>query len=106
MLNFIMLMGAPGGGSQSANPMAMWLPIILIFAIMYFLIFRPQAKKQKQQRMMIESLQKGDNIVTVGGIYGTIVGLKEKDNTIIVKISENTKVELSRGSVAKVMGKE
>jgi preprotein translocase subunit YajC len=98
-------MGAPGGES-GANPMAMWLPIILIFAIMYFLIFRPQAKKQKQQRMMLDSLQKGDNIVTVGGIYGTIVGIKEKENSIIVKISENTKVELSRGSVAKVLGKE
>ena len=106
MLNFILLMGAPGGESGPANPLAMWLPIILIFAIMYFLIFRPQAKKQKQQRMMLDALQKGDNIVTVGGIYGTIVGIKEKENTIIVKISENTKVELSRGSVAKVLGKE
>lgn len=106
MLNFILLMGAPGGGSGQGNPLAMWLPIILIFAIMYFLIFRPQAKKQKQQRMMLEALQKGDNIVTVGGIYGTIVGIKEKENTIIVKIAENTKVELARSSVAKVLGKE
>jgi len=106
MLNFILLMGTPAGGSGQSNSMLTLLPIILIFAIMYFLIFRPQARKQKQQRMMVESLQKGDHIVTVGGIYGTIVGLKEKDNTIIVKVSENTKIELSRSSVAKVMGKE
>jgi len=105
MLNFILLMGT-GGEPGTTNPMAMWLPIILIFAIMYFLIFRPQAKKQKQQRMMLDTLQKGDNIVTVGGLYGTIVGMKEKENTIIVKISENTKVELARSSVAKVLGKE
>ena len=104
MLNFILLMGAPAGGSQG-NPLALWLPIILIFAIMYFLIFRPQAKKQKQQRMMIESLRKGDKIITAGGIYGTIVGVKEKENSIIVKIDDNTKIELTKSSVAQVVEK-
>lgn len=105
MLNFILLMGAPPGGSGQANPLALWLPIILIFAIMYFLIFRPQAKKQKQQRMMIEALKKGDKIITAGGIYGTIVGVKEKENTVIVKIDDNTKIELAKSSVAQVVEK-
>ncbi|UCE07699.1 MAG: preprotein translocase subunit YajC [bacterium] len=106
ILNFMLLnMGAPQGGSGQGNPMMMWLPIILIFAIMYFLIFRPQARKQKQQRMMIDSLKKGDSIVTTGGIYGTIVGIKEKEGTIIVKVAENTKIELVRSSVARVIGK-
>lgn len=105
MFNFILLMGSPGGGSGQANPLALWLPIILIFAIMYFLIFRPQAKKQKQQRLMIESLRKGDKIVTTGGIYGTIVGVKEKENSIIVKIDDNTKIELVKSSVAQVVEK-
>jgi preprotein translocase subunit YajC len=99
-------MGAPAGGQgPSANPLALWLPIILIFAIMYFLIFRPQAKKQKQQRMMIEALKKGDKIITAGGIYGTIVGVKEKENIIIVKVDDNTKIELAKGSVAQVIEK-
>ncbi|MCI0495014.1 preprotein translocase subunit YajC [candidate division KSB1 bacterium] len=105
MLNFILLMGAPAGGQGQANPLALWLPIILIFAIMYFLIFRPQAKKQKQQRMMIEALKKGDKIITAGGIYGTIVGVKEKENIIIVKVDDNTKIELAKGSVAQVIEK-
>lgn len=105
MLNFILLMGASSGGSGQGNPLALWLPIILIFAIMYFLIFRPQAKKQKQQRMMIESLRKGDKIITAGGIYGTIVGVKEKENSIIVKIDDNTKIELTKSSVAQVVEK-
>jgi preprotein translocase subunit YajC len=86
--------------------MGKWLPIIAIFAIMYFLIFRPQAKKQKEQRLMIDSLKKGDKVITVGGIYGLIVGVKEKEGTIIVKIAENTKIELARASVAKVIGSE
>ncbi|HEX9972844.1 MAG TPA: preprotein translocase subunit YajC [bacterium] len=105
MLNFILLMGAPAGGQGQANPLALWLPIILIFAIMYFLIFRPQAKKQKQQRMMIEALKKGDKIITSGGIYGTIVGVKEKENSIVVKVDDNTKIELAKGSVAQVIEK-
>lgn len=98
-------MGPSPGGQGQANPLALWLPIILIFGIMYFLIFRPQAKKQKQQRMMIDALKKGDKIITAGGIYGTIVGVKEKENTIIVKIDDNTKIELTKGSVAQVIEK-
>ncbi len=105
MSNFILLMGAPAGGQGQGNPFALWLPIILIFAIMYFLIFRPQAKKQKQQRMMIDALRKGDKIITTGGIYGTIAGIKEKEGTIIVKIDDNTKIELVKSSVAQVVEK-
>ena len=99
-------MGAPQGGQGGGSMMGKWLPIIAIFAIMYFLIFRPQAKKQKEQRLMIDSLKKGDKVITVGGIYGLIVGVKEKEGTIIVKIAENTKIELARASVAKVIGSE
>ena len=105
MLNFILLMGAPAGGQGQSNPFVLWLPIILIFAIMYFLIFRPQSKKQKQQRMMIDALKKGDKVVTAGGIYGTIVGVKEKENTVILKIDDNTKIELVRNSVAQIIEK-
>ncbi len=106
ILNFILLnMGAPQGGSGQTNPLALWLPIILIFAIMYFLIFRPQARKQKQHRMMIESLKKGDKIVTTGGIHGIIVGIKEKEGSLIVKVDDNTKIELVKTAVAQVIGK-
>ncbi len=72
---------------------------------MYFLIFRPQARKQKQHRMMIESLKKGDKIVTTGGIHGIIVGIKEKEGSLIVKVDDNTKIELVKTAVAQVIGK-
>ena len=103
MVNAILLlMGqsqSPSG--QGPNPLAMWFPIILIILIMYFLIFRPQAKRQKEHQKMLASIQKGDRIVTAGGIYGTVVGIREKDNILIVKIADNVKIELSRGSVAR-----
>lgn len=54
---------------------------------------------------MIEALKKGDKIITAGGIYGTIVGVKEKENIIIVKVDDNTKIELAKGSVAQVIEK-
>jgi len=78
------------------------MPLALIFVIMYMLIIRPQQKKQKDQQRMIDSLKKGDNIVTNGGIHGTIVGVKEREKTLIVKIADNVKIELSRGTVARV----
>ena len=99
ILLFIGQSQSPSG--QGPNPLAMWFPIILIILIMYFLIFRPQAKRQKEHQRMLASIQKGDRIVTAGGIYGTVVGIREKENILIVKIADNVKIELSRGSVAR-----
>lgn len=89
------------GGQQGGGTLGFILPMILIFAIMYFLIFRPQAKKQKQHQAMINEIKKGDKIVTAGGIHGTVAGVKDKEKTLIVKIDDNVKVELSRSSVAR-----
>lgn len=88
---------AEGVGSS----LGLFMPMILIFAIMYFLIFRPQAKKQKEQQKMISEIIKGDKVITAGGIYGTVVGVKEKDAILVVEIDKNVKVELSRSSIAK-----
>jgi preprotein translocase subunit YajC len=92
---------APGGASpQGGNPILGFLPLFLIILVMYFLILRPQAKKQKEQRAMLDGLQKGDRILTAGGIVGTIAGIKEKEGLLIVKIADNVKIELTRNSVA------
>lgn len=95
----MMLLQTQGGGQPSS--LMMWMPIVLIFVIMYFLILRPQAKRQKQHQTMLNALQKGDDIVTAGGLYGTIVGVKEKEQTLIVKIADNVKVEIARSGIAR-----
>ncbi|NQT26807.1 preprotein translocase subunit YajC [candidate division KSB1 bacterium] len=100
-------MGASGaGGAQQSNPLMNFLPLIAIIAIMYFLLLRPQAKKQKEHRALLEALEKGDKIISTGGLVGTIAGIKEKESTILVKIAENVKVEMSRAAVAQVIKKK
>jgi len=94
-----MFMGAPSG--SGGNSLAMYLPIILIFVIMYFLILRPQAKRQKEQQKMLESLQNGDKVLTAGGIYGTIVGMKEKDTIVVVEVDKNVKLSVARSSISR-----
>ena len=98
-------MGAPGGsGGRTGSPIASLLPFALMLVVLYLLILRPQMKKQKAQQRMIDELERGDQIVTSGGIHGVIQNLK--DDTIVLKVAENVKIEVSRGAVARVKGKE
>ena len=73
---------AGGQGSQGGGLMA-YLPFILILAIMYFLMIRPQAKRQKEKQKMLKSLKKGDRVITIGGIHGSVNGLKGKDKKAV-----------------------
>ena len=82
------------------------LPFILMFVIMYFLLIRPQYKKQKEQQNMIEALKKGDKIVTNGGMHGQIVGVKEKEGILVIQVAKDVKIEISRGAVSKVVEKK
>ena len=75
----------------------------LIMAAMYFLMIAPQRKKQKELEKMISELQSGDEVVTTGGIYGTITNIK--DDRFVVKIAENTKIEISKAHVGTVTKK-
>jgi preprotein translocase subunit YajC len=72
----------------------------LIILIFYFLILRPQQKRQKERQKLLESVQKGDKIVTVGGMHGTVVGLEEK--TVLVQVAENVKLKFERTAVSSV----
>ena len=97
------LFAGPAGGAEAASGPAgilSFLPFILIIAIFYFLIIRPQNKKQKETQKMLEALKKGDKIVTIGGIHGTISNVKEK--TVVVKVDDNTKLEFTRSAIATV----
>ncbi len=90
--------GAPATGS--ANPIMSFLPFLAIILVMYFLMIRPQAKKQKEKQNMLKDLKAGDEILTIGGLYGKIEGVKEKENILIVRIAKDVKVEMSKTAIA------
>lgn len=98
MIEVAYAMGTQGG--QDGGGILMWLPWILIFVIFYFLLIRPQQKKQKEHRLLLDSLRKGDKVVTSSGMFGTIVGINEKENVVVLKVSENVKIEFLRTSIA------
>ena len=78
------------------------LPFVLIILVFYFLILRPQQKRQKDRAKLLESLKKGDKVITSSGIYGTIEGLEDK--TVLVKISDTTKVKMERSAITTILG--
>ena len=89
---------------QGVNAIAVLSQFVLIFAIFYFLWIRPQQQEQKKRKEMLEKLAKNDEIVTTGGIHGTIVNVKDK--TVTVRIDENVKIELDRGAVGEVIKRQ
>ncbi|MDT8856081.1 preprotein translocase subunit YajC [Paracoccaceae bacterium Fryx2] len=93
---------AAGGGAASA--FTSFVPLILIFAIMYFLLIRPQQKKLKEHKAMVEALRRGDQVLTQGGILGkvTLVG---EDGIVHVEIADGVKVRVMRHTIAQVMSK-
>jgi len=82
------------------NPNSMIIPFVFMMLVFYFLIIRPQHKKQKEHDNMIKNLKKNDEVVTGGGIHGTIINVKEK--TFILRVDENFKLEIDKHSVAYV----
>ena len=100
-MDFLFAQSQPlqGGGILS------FLSFILIMVILYFFMLRPQAKKQKEKETMINNLNKGDKVVTMGGIIGTVNGFKEKGRLITLKVDNNTIITLNKSAVAGLSGK-
>jgi preprotein translocase subunit YajC len=90
---------APSGAG--GNPLASFVPIIFIFIIMYFVLFRPQMRRQKEQQRLVSSLKTGDRVVTNGGIHGLISNVKE--TTVIVKVADNVKIEMEKSAITTVL---
>lgn len=86
-----------GGGFMST--IVMFGLIIFIF---YFMILRPQQKKQKERKKMLDAVKRGDKVVTIGGVHGTVVGLEEK--TVLVQVADNVKLKLERTAISSIMG--
>jgi preprotein translocase subunit YajC len=87
-----------------ANAIGQFLPLILIFAIMYFLLIRPQQKKMKEHQKMVSDLRRGDQVVTQGRLIGKVAKVKD-DNELEVELAEGVKVRVVRSTIAQVLSK-
>jgi preprotein translocase subunit YajC len=108
MLGEIAYAMAPGGsgqgGGQGQGGFGFFIPLILIFAVFYFILIRPQQKRQKEHRQLLQTLKKGDKVVTTGGLQGTIVNLS--DTVVTVEIADKVKVKVGRSYVAGLIKSE
>ena len=94
-------MGAPPGGGGGASSLMSFAPIILIFVVFYFLLIRPQQKRAKEHRNLLGNLKEGDQVITSGGIYGRITGIR--DDKVTLEISDKVRVKVNRGNIAGVV---
>jgi len=89
---------SPQGGGQGLGALGSLIPLVIIFVIFYFLLIKPQQKRVKEHKKMLDSLKKGDKIITSGGIYGVVEAVG--NNTVTIKIAENVKVKLGKSYIA------
>ena len=101
-MNSLVLMAADSASSASlTSSLIMFALIILIF---YFLIYRPQKKRDKEAKAMLAAMKKGDKVVTIGGIHGTIVTVKDK--TVVIKVDDSARIEFSKEAISSVTSKD
>lgn len=93
-----------GGGAPGVSQFPLLFVILATFAIFYFILIRPQQKKQKELQKMIAALKKGDRVMTTGGIFGTVAGFK--DSILVLKIAEDVKIEVLKSAVASVVARK
>lgn len=98
-LNYLFLMQAQPGTAGSANPLVSLLPLVLVFVVFYFFMIRPQMKKQKELTKYRDSLQKGDRVVTTGGLYGKVAEVK--DNIVMVDVGGDIRLKIDKSAVLK-----
>ncbi len=97
-MNLAYAMGSQGAGSGQSSQIMAFLPLILLFAVFYFLLIRPQQKRARTHKQFIEGLKKGDRIVTSGGMYGTITGVT--DDAVTIEVAEKVRVKILKSAVA------
>lgn len=86
---------------MTPNPLVQLMPLVLMFAVMYFLLIRPQMKQQKDQASMQAKLKKNDEVVTTGGLHGTIVNVK--DSVVTLRVDENTRIDVDRSCIGRLV---
>ena len=99
----VLAMAVPAG-SSGGSVFVQMIPLLLMFAIFYFLLIAPQRKKAKLHQAMIEALKAGDRVITNGGIYGTVVGVDEQK--VQLRVADQVKIEVSKQAIAGLQGSE
>jgi len=89
---------SPGSGGTGGGSWEILIPFFLMFAVLYFVLIRPEKKKEKERKKELASIKQGDRVITIGGIYGVVHAIKDND-IIVLKIAENTKIECTRASI-------
>ena len=89
---------------DAPSPVLQFLPLVFLFVIFYFLLIRPQQKKQKEHTDMLAKLEKNDEVITVGGVHATVVAVGDKTATL--RIAENVRIEIEKGSITQVTKKK
>ncbi len=97
-----LLMAAPQGAQSGGGSglIGMFLPFVLIILVVYFFMIRPQQKRQKEHQRMLGDLKKGDKVLTTGGMYATVFGFSDDENKVILKISDEVKMEFLKSAIA------
>jgi len=90
--------------AAAANPIFQFVPVIVIFAIFYFLLIAPMRKRQKALQNLVESLKKGDRVITNGGLHGEVASVK--DDVVMLAVADNVRVRVSKSAIAGMQGQE
>jgi preprotein translocase subunit YajC len=105
-VEFLYAFAANPDAPQGSGGIAAFFPFFLIMVIIYFLMIRPQTKRQKEKKNMLGALKKGDKVITIGGIHGTIAGLKGKDKKIVnLKVANNINLSVNRSAISGLIDK-
>lgn len=103
-MSFVNLLQTAAAAAPAGQMGSLVFTIVAMILIFYFFLIRPQKKQEKETKKMLDALKKGDKIVTIGGIYGTIFNVTE--STVVIKVDDNTKIEFSKTAVSRVIADE
>ena len=98
-MNILYLLPAQAAAPKAGSSWSMWIMLALVFVVMWFFMIRPQRKQQKELDNFRKSLKKGDKVVTIGGIFGTVVEIKE--DSILMEVDNNVKIRVSKSALVK-----
>ena len=100
LTQIVLAMGAQPQGEGATSPLVSMIPFFLMIAVFYFILIRPQARKQKEHEQMLEELKNGDRVVTTGGLRGKINAVRE--DVVVLTIADNVKVEVSKSAISRL----